>query len=224
MSERITNLAGRASNDQGRGTADIALEELVALIRELEKSQEAGLSVLAQRQAQHGARRRAVAERLAAYLPDDDPQLVRARWAERQAQDLELAARQRLKRMEGQPEPGPDDWVVAGHVSYADGTPATGLRVRLSDPEHKYDDLLAATSTNSFGDFALVQDLCQLREKIGAPRPDAASGKELPEFRLLVADKQGRQLVETPVPVRCEGGCVEYLEILLPAEQRSRKA
>ncbi len=169
-------------------------------------SQPAGYRLLAEHQNMRAARLYAVEVRLAKHLPQEDTQRVALQHAREAANELARMAEVRVARLESWPETGEDDWVVAGNVSNADGTPAKGVTIRVYDKDRKYDDLLGETETNKFGDFSIVYDTCDFQ--------DAFSDDE-PDLFVMVTNRQGRELIEVKTPVRYNAGRIEHFDIRL---------
>jgi hypothetical protein len=107
-----------------------------------------------------------------------------------------------------------DDWVVAGSVSFKDGTPAANLTVRVFDKDRKLDDFLGAAKTNKFGDFVIVYDVCDIREKLG---------DTMPELFFQVEDRNGKQLAASTKPLRIEAGRVEQFDVQLTIRKDSSR-
>jgi hypothetical protein len=103
---------------------------------------------------------------------------------------------------------------VHGTLLSADGSPAKGRRVQVSDPEGKYAEALPKTRSGEFGDFALVYDerhLDTLRE----------AG---PELHVMVGGARGKPPFTSRDTVSFEAGRVEYFEIVLPGSGRTPRS
>ena len=192
---------------------DLTPEEMVAqltgMIQLLEQAQATGLEGLAALQQTRTDRLLQVETRLAAELGNDHPRVVAVRRARLRANVLRGDLSDTATRAGRLPVLESFEWMVYGHVRTGRGDPVVGVVVRLIDVEGKYEDLLGSTTTDEFGDFALVyheQTFCDQEDK-------------QPELFLRVEDSGGNELWTSKDPVQCRSGQGEYYMIELGAAQ-----
>jgi 5-hydroxyisourate hydrolase-like protein (transthyretin family) len=121
--------------------------------------------------------------------------------------------RARLKKW---PKPRPNEWVVFGTVTDAQGNPAAGLTVRVFDRDRKFDDLLGDTETDESGDFSVIYHERDFKE----------TRENLPDLYVMVSDASGKVLYSSRDNIRYEAGQSEYFTIRLdtkpPKVQRKK--
>src|SRR5438046_2355388 len=122
----------------------------------LEASEAAGplLAQFAQHQDQRIARLAAAEARLRSTLGEDHPRVIALRDAASTAGRLKLALQAIPSRVVKPPVAGADEWIVSGRVVDAADKPLPGLRVRVSDRDHKLDKSLGESRTDDQGGFA----------------------------------------------------------------------
>jgi hypothetical protein len=145
------------------------------------------------------------AERLAAGLGDDHPQVVTMRLTATASSQIKDALDTTAIRQARLPRVKAHEWMVHGQVVDEAGAPLEGLRVRVYDKDRRYDDLLGDTETDEYGDFAVVYH----------ERDFSEAGEALPELYIMVEDQQGNELYSSRDSVRAAAGRVERFEIIL---------
>lgn len=115
------------------------------------------------------------------------------------------------------PEPGKeepvrplDQWIVKGWVSDEQGSPITGVTVRLYDKEHKFDQMLGAQQAGKEGEFQFT-----IEGKIFKDHLD-----KLPLIYLTVADENNKTLYSSRKAIRYSAGRTEAFDIKV---KKSRK-
>jgi hypothetical protein len=111
------------------------------------------------------------------------------------------------QRVSRWPKPRPNEWIVFGTVTNADGSPAPGLRVRIFDKDRKYDDLLGDTESDVNGDFWATYHARDFQE----------TGENFPDLYVMVTDASGAVVYSSRDNVRYEAGRSEYFDIRLGA-------
>jgi hypothetical protein len=177
---------------------------------------------VARRKAARVARLVAVAARLEQELGSDSPEVVelKARIVGTDTSRIRLAERGERERR--RPDVQPREWMVYGRVVTHDGSPATGVRVRLFDKDRKYDDLLGETRVDEFGDFAIGPYEVVLF--LEAEEPEEGEHAEMPELYLKVYGARNKVVYDGSEDARFGAGRVEYFEIVLarPQEETAR--
>jgi hypothetical protein len=149
-------------------------------------------------------------KRLVARFGDEDPRVLslRAQLAGAEELTAELAsAATRRERLSGLRE---NERLIHGHIADPDGKPLAGLRVRVFDRDHKFDDLLGDTTTDELGDFAIVyhdRDFAEVREA-------------KPELFIMVEDARGQPLFSSRDKVTLTGSRIDSFQIVLPPAGR----
>lgn len=176
----------------------------------LSQSAQAGapaLAMFAQMQQNRAARIGAAAKTLRAQLGKDDPRVASAEAAAASVADFGARVDMQKQRIDRWPVPRADEWMVFGTVVDAQGSPASGLTVRVFDRDRKYDDLLGGTETDDLGDFAVLYSARAFKEV----------GEKLPDLYVTVSDASGNVIYSSRSAVRYEAGRSEYFAIRLEA-------
>ncbi len=171
----------------------------------LGESQQPGMETLAAQQEQRAARLQQIENRIAPQLGADHPRVVALRQERQRISALRRTLDDNAARASRLPQLKPYEWMVYGHVQAGDGNAVTGVTVRLFDKDRKYDDVLGFTTTDEFGDFALVFH----------ERAFYEPGENAPELYLKVEDGAGKLLYSSEDNIRYESGRVEYFLIAL---------
>jgi len=170
-------------------------------------------------QARRAARMTAVAGALGAVAGATHPDAVALQAQVQTIGSLQTAIATQVQRASRWPTPRPNEWLVYGTVTAADGTPAVGLRVRVFDKDRKYDDLLGDTETDDQGDWWATYHLRDFQE----------AGENNPDLYVMVTDASGAVVYSSRDSVRYEAGRSEYFDIHLgtpsvPAKRRKAPA
>jgi hypothetical protein len=143
--------------------------------------------------------------RLKEHLGEDDPRVTALRQSAFAAEGLKRSLRTTAVRDDRLPKLRAQEWMVFGRVVDSGGRPVVGVTVRVFDRDRKYDDLLGETTTDEYGDFAVVYH----------ERDFAEAGEGLPELYVMVEDQRGRLLYSSRDAIRYEAGRAEYFHIVL---------
>jgi hypothetical protein len=143
--------------------------------------------------------------RLEERLGEDHPRVMDLRQSFLAADGLRRSLRETAARDSRIPRLEALQWMVLGRVLDRAGEPATGMTVRVFDRDRQYDDLLGVTTTDEYGDFAVVYH----------ERDFAEPGEDLPELYVMVEDREGNQVYSSRDGLRFEAGRAEYFQIIL---------
>ncbi len=202
--------------DQQDLTPDEITQQLAGMLQLFGQSQQAALEELAAQQEQRAARLQQVENRIAPVLGDDNPRVVALHQEQLRVSALQRSLSDNATRASRLPQLKSYEWMVYGHVQDGDGTPVTGVVVRLFDKDRKLDDLLGYTTSDEFGDFSLVFH----------ERTFYEPGENAPELYLMVEDSAGNTLYSSKDNVRYQSGRIEYFLIVLentpPANSTAR--
>ncbi len=177
----------------------------------LQKAAQSGpqaLGTLAQLQQRRASRLTDAAKALRRQLGKDSPDTAALESAAQAAADFKAHIDFQKARIKKMPKPHPNEWVVFGTVTDAQGKGAEGLTVRVFDRDRKFDDLLGETETDSYGDFAAVYHERDFKE----------TGEKLPDLYVLVSDAKGKTMYSSLDSVRYEAGKSEYFAIKLSGQ------
>jgi hypothetical protein len=171
------------------------------------------LETFAQLQQRRADRMAETAEVLRKKLGKDHPQVIELENTARSLSQVNAHLSTQRARLKNWPKPRPNEWMVFGTVTDAEGKPASGLTVRVFDRDRKYDDLLGETQTDENGDFSTIyheRDFAETREN-------------LPELYVMVSDASGKLLYSSQENVRFNSGRSEYFAIRLGKPIRSTR-
>ncbi len=167
------------------------------------------LQTFTQLQQRRLNRMAAVAQALGKQLPKNDPSLIAVQNAVNAANQMRTRLETQVVRLNRWPKPRPNEWLVYGTVTDAQGNPAAGLTVRVFDKDRKYDDLLGETQTDENGDFSVIYHERDFKEP----------GENLPDLYVMVSDASGKLVYSSRDSVRYEAGQSEYFAIQLGARK-----
>ena len=156
-------------------------------------------------QNRRAARLAAAEARLKADLGENHPQVVALRDRAAAADAIERSLQTMVGRTPRRPQVKENEWLVFGRVLDGEGNPVSGVRVRVFDRDRIFDDLLGATSTDEYGNFAITY----------CDRDFAEPTEGLPELYVMVEDNEGNQLYSSRDNIRYNSGRSEYFEIVL---------
>lgn len=179
------------------------------LVEQLDKTpagQLAGLQELTGLQQQRAKRLSQVIKRLSETLGPEHPRVVALNRKVLRASQLQQAAEAPLKRTQRLPKVDEYSWLLIGHVIYADGQPASGLRVLLAEANNKPVDGVKPVKTDKLGDFSLVVNVPALKEQYG---------NKMPTFLLQISDNKGSALFSSQTPLSPAEGTADYFDITL---------
>lgn len=174
----------------------------------IDRSSDAAVPIMqsfAELQERRAERLAGAVSRLTEELGEDDPRVTALRRSAFAAEDLKRSLRTTAARDDRLPKVGPQEWMVFGRVLDSGGRPVAGVRVRAFDRDRRYDDLLGETTTDEYGNFAVVYH----------ERVFAEAGEDLPELYVMVEDQQGSLLYSSRDEIRYEAGRSEYFHIVL---------
>ncbi len=163
------------------------------------------LGVLAGAEAARATKQARIAARLEKALGKDAPSVAQLRSSSVTHRDLGTTHADALKRIGRLPKLNREDCGVLGDVVDSSGKPARGLRVRLTDKARVIDIGGRTTTTDQFGEFALVYPKCNL----------GVVGGTTPEAFLVVEDAKKQVLFTSPKPVKTTPGRPLHFEIVL---------
>ena len=186
-------------------TIEEALQQMAGMAEVLDMSKGSALRHMAGLHKTRSNRLQKAEVRLEAELGSDHPRVVALRRAAARSEVLQRDMSNNAARAEKVPRLKPYEWMVYGRVLDSTGEPAVGLRVRVFDKDRTTDDLLGFTTTDEFGDFALVYH----------ERTFYESGEGAPELYVQVEDGSGNVLYSSEDRIRRESGRIEYFEIVL---------
>jgi len=167
------------------------------------------LNTFAQVQQRRAGRMTEIATVLAGQLGSNNPDVLAIQDAAKSVAQLKTQVAQQATRLKNWPKPRPNEWVVFGTVTDAQGNPAAGLTVRVFDRDRKYDDLLGDTNTDESGDFSAIYHERDFKE----------TGENLPDLYVMVMDASGKVIYSSRDSVRYEAGRSEYFAIRLEAKK-----
>ncbi len=189
---------------------DQAEEALESMLEQASQAQGLGLQRFAALQERRAQRLGLVSKRLEPALGSEHPRVVALKQAASVAGALQRNVAATARREGRRPRVKPHEWAVFGRVVDAKGHPVAGVRVRVFDKDRRYDDLLGETTTDEFGDFAVVYHVRDFLE----------AGEKAPELYLEVRDKRGQVLFSSEEVLRYNAGRAEYFEVVLEEEKR----
>lgn len=193
-------------NDPLDGAAAAVLE----LFTQAYEQQPALMGELAAEQAAMAKRLGAAAKRLRKLNGADDPRAAELTRQAAGADRMQAALRSDMARRKRQPALKRGEWMVYGTVVDPEGRPVAGVRVRVRDRDGKLSDLLGASTSDEFGDFAVVFSERAFFER----------GEKGPDLFVTVDDGKDNQLFSSADNVRFNAGQAEYFLITLPARPR----
>ncbi len=189
---------------------DQAEEALESMLEQASQALALGLQRFAALQERRARRLGLVSKRLADALGPEDPRVSALEHEAAAAAALQRHIATTAERVKRRPGLKPHEWAVVGRVVDAMGHPVAGVRVRVFDKDRRYDDLLGETTTDEFGDFAVVYHVRDFLE----------AGEKAPELYLEVRDKRGQVLFSSEEVLRYNAGRAEYFEVVLEEEKR----
>jgi hypothetical protein len=149
-------------------------------------------------------------KRLAARLGDNDPRVLSLRAQLADAEELRVELTAGATRAEKLPFLREGERLVHGRIADPDGQPRAGLRVRVFDRDHKFDDLLGDATTDESGDFAIFYHDRDL-DRLGDAKPD---------LFIMVEDASGKSLLSSREKLTLTGSRIDSFEIILPPAGR----
>jgi Transthyretin-like family len=176
------------------------------LLQQVMAASVTNLEQFAAQQEQRTLRLVAIQGRLKTELGENHPQVVALGEAAAFAHTIKQSLQTTAKRATSRPKVNPNQWMVFGTILNSERQPVSGVQVRVFDRDRIFDDLLGATQTDEYGDFAVVyreQDFVEI-------------GEGLPELYIMVEDKAGKLLYSSRDNLRYNSGRAEYFEIVLP--------
>jgi len=166
------------------------------------------LETFTQLQQRRATRMTAIAGALGAVAGTTNAEVVAIQGQVEAIGALKTQVETQAQRVSRWPKPRPNEWIVFGTVTNADGSPAAGLRVRVFDKDRKYDDLLGDTESDDNGDWWATYHERDFKE----------TGEALPDLYVMVTDASGRVVYSSRDSVRYEAGRSEYFDIRLGAQ------
>jgi hypothetical protein len=190
-------------------TPEEIARQLAGMIDLLESAQTPALEELASIQENRLKRLEQVEKRLAPSLEDDDPKLVDLRRSVLRTEALRRDLSIQAVRTAKIPRPKPNEWTVYGQVQDHTGKAVVGVRVRLFDKEHKFDDVLGHTTTDESGAFSFT-----FHERVLT-----RGGEKTPELFLRVEDRRGQEIFTTNESIGYGNGKASYVQVELPSRK-----
>ena len=183
-------------------------DALYNMLKQATQSSAPVLGTLAQLQQRRIDRLNGAAQALGQELGNDHPMVLALREAAALAEQQNAKLNAQSSRLKAWPKVRSNEWCVFGSVVDAEGKPVAGATVRVYDKEHKLDDLLGETETDDNGDFSVVYHAREL----------AATGENLPELYVMVADVKGNPVYSSRDSIHMNAGQSEYFAIRLAAQ------
>lgn len=160
-------------------------------------------------QQRRATRMKDIAGALGAVAGSTNPDVVAIQGQVEAIGALKVQVETQVQRVSRWPKPRPNEWIVFGTVTNADGSPAAGLRVRVFDKDRKYDDLLGDTESDENGDFWATYHERDFKE----------TGENFPDLYVMVTDASGAVVFSSRDNVRFESGRSEYFDIHLGTQK-----
>jgi hypothetical protein len=160
---------------------------------------------LALHQTNMAARLALAGARLEADLGPDHPDVIQLKEESSAADELRVLLNIATEVEKRRPEQVEGQWLVHGTIRYAGGEPASGLKVKLLDPERRRSDPVGVSATDEFGNWAITYPECP-------PTEGGAFGK----LTLAVHGARNKVLFTSEESFTLGDAPVDYVALELP--------